>query len=265
MEKRIFDTHAHYTSTAFDENRMELLESLPEKGVAHVVDCGTDMDTSVASLALAEKFDWFYTAAGIHPQSLIEEDASTLYRYKGDWRAEMREIAPLYENAKVVAVGECGLDHYWPVPREEQLLLFEAELKAALEYDLPIIVHDREAHAEVYALLKKYKPKGVVHSYSGSVDDMQWIVRQGMYVGFTGVVTFKNARKPLEVAAAVPKEFLLLETDCPYMAPVPLRGKKSDSSMIIHTAEKIAEARGVQTETLLLQTLENGKRLFGIM
>lgn len=264
MQKHIFDTHAHYTSSWFDENRQNLLENLPNQGVEFVVDCGTDYDTSVQSLALAEKYSWMYTAVGIHPESLIQEEASTVYKYKGDWKAEMKDIMPLYQNEKVVAVGECGLDHHWPVPRDLQLALFEAEIRLALELDLPIIVHDREAHAEVYALLKKYKPKGVVHSYSGSVDDMQWIVGQGMYVGFTGVVTFKNAKKPLEVAGAVPIEYLVLETDCPYMAPVPFRGKQSNSGMIAYTAQKIAEVRGISVEMLLQQTLQNGKRLYEI-
>lgn len=264
MQRLIFDTHAHYNSEAFDEDRADLLGGLPEQGVALVLDCGTDLESSLKSLQIAREHDWFYVAAGIHPQSLIEEEGSTLAQFGGDWRAELKAIEPLYEDAKVVAVGECGLDHHWPVPREAQLELFEAEIRTALEHDLPIVVHDREAHAETYALLKKYKPKGVLHSFSGSAEDAKWLVGQGMYIGFTGVVTFKNARRPLEAAAAVPLDMLLLETDCPYMAPVPLRGKRSNSGMIIHTAAKIAEARGLETEALLKQTLENGKRLFGI-
>ena len=264
MERLIFDTHAHYTSNAFRENRTQLLESLPGQGVALVVDCGTDFASSEASLALAKQYDFLYTAAGIHPESLIEEDASTQTRFGGDWRRELAALEPLYAESKVVAVGEAGLDHHWPVPRDEQLLLFEEQIKLALLHDLPIIVHDREAHAESYALLKKYKPKGVLHAYSGSAEDAKWLTAQGLYLGFTGVVTFKNARRPLEAAAAVPEDRLLLETDCPYMAPEPFRGQKSSSGMVAQTAAKIAEARGVQTETLLRQTLANGRRLFGI-
>jgi TatD DNase family protein len=264
MERLIFDTHAHYTSGAFNQNRTELLNSLPGAGVALVVDCGTDLARSRASLALAEQYPWFYTAAGIHPESIIEDDASTNTQFGGDWAAEMRAIEPLYETPTVVAVGECGLDHHWPVPEDAQLALFEAEIKCAMEHDLPIIVHDREAHAEVYALLKKYKPKGVLHAYSGSAEDVKWLCAQGMYIGFTGVVTFKNARRPLETCAVVPPEYLLLETDCPYMAPEPFRGKKSNSGMIAHTAARVAEERGVETEDLLRQTSQNGKRLFGI-
>lgn len=264
MERLIFDTHAHYTSGAFNGDREALLDSLPEEGVALVVNCGTDLDSSIASIALAEKSDWIYAAAGIHPESIIEDDSSTTLRFKGDWKAEMAAIEPLYENTRVVAVGEVGLDHHWPVPKDEQLALFEAEIRCAMEHDLPVIVHDREAHAEVYELLKKYKPRGVLHAYSGSAEDVKWLCSQGMYIGFTGVVTFKNARRPLEAAAAVPDEFLLLETDCPYMAPVPFRGKRSNSAMIWHTAEKIAEVRGRSTEEVLELTKNNGKRLFYI-
>lgn len=264
MQPLIFDTHAHYNASAFAQNRHELLQSLPGAGVANVVSCGTDLETSLENIRLAEQYPWLYAAIGIHPESLIEEDASTLARFKGNWQAEMREIEPLYAHPKVVAVGECGLDHHWPVPKEEQLALFEAEIKTALAQGLPIIVHDREAHAETYALLKKYKPRGVLHSYSGSADDALWLAKQGMYIGFTGVVTFKNARRPLEAAAAVPQDKLVLETDCPYMAPEPFRGRPSNSGMIQYTAAKIAEARGVETEALLRQTLQNAKQLFGL-
>ncbi|NLW79915.1 MAG: TatD family hydrolase [Ruminococcaceae bacterium] len=264
MKRLIFDTHAHYTSGAFNQNREMLLDSLPADGVAGVVNCGTDLVSSMESVALAEKYDWIYAAAGIHPESLIEEDSSTTMRFGGDWVAEMAAIEPLYQHPKVMAVGECGLDHHWPVPRDAQLQLFEAEICTALAHDLPLIVHDREAHAETYALLKKHKPKAVLHAYSGSAEDVKWLCKQGVYIGFTGVVTFKNAVKPLEAAAAVPLEYLLLETDCPYMAPEPYRGKKSNSGMIQYTAARIAELRGMETETLLQQTLENARRFYNI-
>ncbi|MGD9559704.1 MAG: TatD family hydrolase [Oscillospiraceae bacterium] len=262
MERLIFDTHAHYTSRAFNKDRAELLAGLSGQGVALVVDCATDFATSMKSIALAEQYDWMYSAAGIHPESLIEDDASTTTRFHGDWAREMAEIEPLYEHPKVVAVGECGLDHHWPVPHDMQLQMFEAEIRTALEHELPIIVHDREAHAEVYSLLKKYKPKAVLHAYSGSAEDVKWLCAQGVYISFTGVATFKNAKRPLEAAAAVPIEQIMLETDCPYMAPEPYRGKRSDSGMIRYTAARIAEVRGMETEALLRQTLENGKRFF---
>lgn len=261
---KIFDTHAHYTADAFDADRAELLAALPARGIVGVVDCGTDLSTSLASLALARQHDWFYTAAGIHPESLTDENASTLTRFGGDWQAEMAAIAPLYDDARVVAVGECGLDYHWPIPKDAQLALFEAELRLACERDLPIIVHDREAHADTYALLKKYRPRGVVHCYSGSAEDVRWLTAQGLHIGFGGVVTFKNARRALAAAAAVPPELLLLETDCPYMAPVPHRGERNDSSLLPAVAETLAALRGTDAETLARQTCENACRLFGV-
>ncbi len=260
----IFDTHAHYTASAFNADRDAVLSALPGKNVGLVIDCGTDLESSLASLALGERYPFLYSAVGIHPESLIEEDASTVCRFGGDWRAEMAAIRPLYENPRVAAVGECGLDYHWPVPKDEQLALFEAQLQLALELDRPIIVHDREAHADTYALLKKYRPRGVVHCYSGSAEDVKWLTAQGLYIGFGGVVTFRNARKALEAAAAVPADRLLIETDCPYMAPVPYRGKRNDSSLLTHVAATLAALRGVDPETLLTQTMANGRALFGI-
>lgn len=265
MQELIFDTHAHYSSDAFDGERGDILAALPLQGVGLIVDCGTDYTSSIKSIELANKYNYIYAAAGIHPESIISESASTLEVFGGDWREEMKAMQKLYDDEKVVAVGEVGLDHHWPIAHDVQLELFESEMRFALERDLPLIIHDRQAHAEVYALLKKYKPKGVLHAYSGSAEDVKWLCAQGIYIGFTGVVTFKNAHRPLTAAAAVPSEYLVLETDCPYMAPEPMRGKKSNSSMIKYTAARIAEARGVETERLLAQTMENGKRLFGII
>ena len=176
----------------------------------------------------------------------------------------MAAIRPLYDHPKVVAVGECGLDYHWPIPKEEQIALFEAEIRLSLELDLPIIVHDREAHADTYALLRRYRPKGVVHCYSGSAEDVRWLTAQGLYIGFGGVTTFKNARKVLEAAAAVPPDKLLIETDAPYMAPVPFRGKRNDSALLCHVADTLAALRQVTPQQLLDQTLTNGCRLFGI-
>lgn len=260
----IFDTHSHYTSHRFDDHRTQLLDSLPGQGVCAVVDCATDFDTAKQCLALADQYPWLYVAAGIHPQSLIEEDASTRTRFGGDWRAELEAIEPLYADKRVVAVGECGLDHYWPIPKEEQAALFEAELEVARAHDLPIIVHDREAHADTYALLKKHRPKGVVHCYSGSADDAAWLTAQGLYIGFGGVLTFANARKTVEAAAACPLDKILLETDCPYLAPVPFRGKENHSGLILYVARRLAEIRGMTEEEILRITEENARRLFGV-
>lgn len=260
----IFDTHAHYTSHQFDEARSALLSELPGRGVVGVVDCGTDYDSSRASLALADQYPYVYAALGIHPESIIEEDTSTNTRFDGDWAAELAAIKPLFDHPKAVAVGECGLDYHWPIPKEAQLELFEAHLKLALELDKPIIVHDRKAHADVYALLKQYKPKGVVHCFSGSAEDALMLAEQGMYIGFGGALTFKGARRAVKAAAALPLERILLETDCPYMAPEPCRGRRCDSGLIAHTGEFLAEVRGVDPDVIFAATTENAKRLFGI-
>ncbi len=260
----IFDTHAHYTSHQFDDDRHTLLGELPGRGVVGVVDCGTDYDSSRACLALAEQYPYLYAALGIHPESIIEEDASTNTRFGGDWAAELEAIRPLFDHSKAVAVGECGLDYHWPIPKEAQLALFEAHLKLALELDKPIIVHDRQAHADVYALLKQYRPKGVVHCFSGSAEDAVMLAQQGMYIGFGGALTFKGAKRAVKAAAALPLERILLETDCPYMAPEPCRGKRCDSGLIAHTGEFLAEVRGVAPDVIFTATTENAKRLFGV-
>lgn len=260
----IFDTHAHYTSHQFDDDRHTLLGELPGRGVVGVVDCGTDYDSSRACLALAEQYPYMYAALGIHPESIIEEDASTNTRFGGDWAAELAAIRPLFDHPKAVAVGECGLDYHWPIPKEAQLALFEAHLKLALELDKPIIVHDRQAHANVYALLKQYKPKGVVHCFSGSAEDALILAQQGMYIGFGGALTFKGAKRAVKAAAALPLERILLETDCPYMAPEPCRGRRCDSGLIAHTGKFLAEVRGVAPDVIFAATTENAKRLFGV-
>ena len=185
----IFDTHAHYASRQFDGDRADLLAALPRGGVVGVLECATHSGDAQKVLELAHTVPYFHAALGIHPESLIEEDAATVAVYHGDWRAELAAMRPLYEDPAVVAVGEIGLDHHWPVPREEQYALFEAQLQLARELDLPVSVHDREAHAEMYDLLRKYKPRGALHCYSGSADDAAWLVEQGMYLGFGGATT----------------------------------------------------------------------------
>ena len=209
MTGPIFDTHAHYSSRAFDADRFALLDSLPEKGVVGVCEQATHSGDAPRVLELAHRYPWVYAAIGIHPESLLapedcgeEGPAPTVSVFGGDWAAEMKALAPCYDDPKVVAVGECGLDYHWPVPKDAQLALFEAEIRLALELDKPIIVHDRNAHADVYALLKKYRPKGIVHCYSGSADDAVWLARQGLYFGFGGACTFRvpNGRqRPLRL------------------------------------------------------------------
>ena len=262
MTGPIFDTHAHYTSHQFDPDRDELLRSLPGQGVVGVVECATHYDTSLAAIQLAEAYPWIWAAVGIHPESLIEEDAATQTRFGGNWQAELDAIRPLLENPRVVAIGECGLDHHWPIPREAQLALFEAQLQMAVELDKPIIIHDREAHAEVYQLIRKYRPRGVVHCYSGSPDDAAWIAAQGMYIGFGGASTFKGAKRAMRSIQALPLESILLETDCPYMAPEPCRGQRCHSGLIAHTGAFVAQVKGLEPETVFAATLDNARRLF---
>ncbi|MEG1745341.1 MAG: TatD family hydrolase, partial [Ruthenibacterium sp.] len=258
----IFDTHAHYTTHLFDDHRDALLQSLPAQGVVCVVDCATDFSSAQQSLALGLRYPWLYTAAGIHPESLIDAEASTKTMFGGDWRAELAALEPLYQNPRVVAVGECGLDYHWPIPKDEQRLLFRAELETAKAHDLPILIHDREAHADTYALLREYHPKGIVHCYSGSADDALWLTAQGLYLGVGGVVTFPNSRRLQETVAAVPLAKLVLETDCPYMAPVPFRGKECNSAMLAAVAEKVAQIKGMTAAEVLEITEQNARALF---
>ncbi len=254
MYTHIFDTHAHYDDSKFDEDRDELLSSLTEKGVEYVINCGCDLKSSKTSIELTEKFPYFYCALGIHP-SEISDNAEN----------ELEEIKKLTAHKKCVAVGEIGLDyHYDFVPKDRQLHFFEKQLQFAVESNLPVIVHDREAHEDTLTLLKKYKPRGVLHCFSGSVEMAKEIIKLGMYIGLGGAVTFKNARKPLEVAEYLPADRLLLETDCPYMSPVPFRGKRCSSDMIALTAEKIAEVRGCETQELINKTKQNAFVLFSL-
>ena len=226
MTGPIFDTHAHYSARAFDADRFARLDSLPEKGVVGVCEQATHSGDAPRVLELAHRYPWVYAAIGIHPESLLAPEdcgedgpAPTVSVFGGDWAAEMKALAPCYDDPKVVAVGECGLDYHWPVPKDAQLALFEAEIRLALELDKPIIVHDRNAHADVYALLKKYRPKGIVHCYSGSADDAVWLARQGLYFGFGGACTFKGAKRAAKAIAALPLEQIVLETDCPLHGP----------------------------------------------
>ena len=250
----IFDTHAHYDDARFDADRDALLASLREKGVARVINCGVDARSCKTTLDLAHRYDFVYAALGIHP-----EDCG------GAEDADYDALLPLYDDPKVVAVGEIGLDYYWDsVPKDVQHAAFERQLILANELHLPVIVHDREAHADTLALLRKHRPQGVLHCFSGSVETMEEAVKLGLYIGLGGAVTFKNAKKPLAVAAAVPADRLLLETDCPYMAPVPFRGKRNDSSLISYVAQVIADMRGEDPQALIDRCRENANRLFGI-
>lgn len=253
---RIFDSHAHYDDEAFESDRVELLgKILPEKGVWRVVNCGASLEGSERSLQLSREYPYIYAAVGVHP-----EEAAGL---PPDWLDRIRQMAA---GEKVVAIGEIGLDYHYEdaCPREEQKRVFEEQLRLANELCLPVIVHDREAHGDTMELLRRYRPRGVVHCFSGSAEMAREVVALGMYIGLGGVVTFKNARHSVETAASIPIERLLTETDAPYMAPVPLRGKRNDSSLIPFSATKIGLCRGLSCEEVLEWGCRNACTLFGL-
>ena len=252
----IFDTHAHYDDETFDADRDSLLAAMPQEGVGLILDPGCDIGTSKKAVALAAQYPHVYAAVGYHPENCAPYTPSDL--------DVLREMA---RNPKVVAIGEIGLDYYWEQnpPRELQQEVFRAQLALAQELNLPVIVHDRDAHADCLAIVKEFPAlRGVFHCYSGSVEMARELWKLGWYTGFDGPVTYKNARKTVEVAQEVPMDQLLLETDSPYMAPVPVRGTRNDSRNIRHIAEKIAELRGMTADEVIRIAADNGRRLFAI-
>lgn len=253
--QHIFDSHSHYDDEAFGPDREALLTELPGKGISGVVTCGTDIPSSHNAIRLASQYSYLYAAAGIHPECVKDAPPDSL-----------EQITGLLGKPKVVALGEIGLDYHFAenAPRQEQIELCEKQILLAKRHRLPIIFHDRDAHGDTLALLQKHRPSGVVHCFSGSVEMAREVLKLGMYLGVGGAVTFKNARVPVEVAKMIPEDRLLVETDCPYMTPVPYRGKRNDSSLIPFIAERIAEIRGMDTQLLLLQTEQNAKTLFHI-
>ena len=252
----IFDTHAHYDDAQFDADREALLSAMPENGVGLILDPGCDLESSRAAIALAEQYPHVYAAVGYHPENCAPYTD-----------ADLDILRRLAQHPKVVAIGEIGLDYYWEQnpPKEFQQAVFRAQLALARELDLPVIVHDRDAHADCLAIVKEFpEVRGVFHCYSGSVEMARELWKLGWYLGLDGPVTYKNARRTVEVAAEVPLERLLLETDSPYMAPVPKRGTRNDSRNIRCIAEKIAEIRNMTADAIIRVSAENGRRLFGI-
>lgn len=251
---QLFDSHAHYNDAVFDGDRETLLASLPAAGVTGIVNCGTSVAASLESLRLAQAYPFVYAAAGIHP-----EDCA------GAQPGDLDRIASLLaENPKAVAVGEIGLDYHDDTPRLLQLEWFEKQLQLALKLDLPVIIHDREAHGDTMELLRRYRPRGVMHCYSGSVEMAKELIALGFYLGFTGAVTFKSNKKARAVVEWMPADRLLIETDCPYMSPEPLRGRRSDSSMLAHTLARVAEIKGIDPEQAGRLTERNARMLFGL-
>ena len=248
----LFDTHAHYFKNDFGEELERLLADLPSRGVERVLAIGCDIPSSEEELELAERFDYIWAAVGIHPEYAADVPEG--------WESELER---LLNHDKAIALGEIGLDYHYPEPpRDVQRGIFVKQLEIAKRLDMPVVIHSREASADTLDILNEYKPRGVLHCFSGSAETAREVVKLGLYIGCTGVLTFKNAKKARAACEAVPIDRLLLETDCPYMAPVPHRGERCDSSMLKFTAAAMAEIKGVSTEEMIEIARENGERLF---
>lgn len=250
-----FDSHAHLDARRFDEDRHHILTDLKNHGVTRIMNVGCDLKSSESSIELAEAYDFVYASVGSHPDDADHVDGKLLDRY--------RQLA---SHPKVRAIGEIGLDYYYEdVPRVQQILAFEEQIELAEALDLPVIVHMREATEDAMAIVKRHPDlRGVFHCFSGSADLARWLVDRGWYLGFTGVVTFKNARRALESIEAIPVNRILIETDCPYMAPEPHRGRRNDSRLVPLVAEKIASLKGMTPEEMGIQTAKNANTLFRI-
>ena len=248
----VFDTHAHYDDEAFDLDRDAVIAEFG----GLIVNPGCTLESSAMAVEMAARHETMYAAVGIHPENC------------GDFVPEhidaLRELA---KNEKVVAIGEIGLDYYWPEnpSHEFQQEVFRAQLRLALELDLPVIIHDREAHGDTLSIVKEFPDlRGVFHCYSGSVEMARELIKMGWYLGFDGPLTYKNARKTVEVAEAVPLERIVVETDSPYLSPVPMRGKRNDSRNVPYILGKLAEIRGISLSDAETITCRNGKTLFGL-
>lgn len=252
----LFDTHAHYDDERFDGDREVLLAGMPEKNVGLIVNPGCDISSSRTAVALAESFDFVYAAMGIHPENC------------GDFEPGMiDQLRQMAKNPRVVAIGEIGLDYYWAEnpPRELQQEVLRWQLRLAEELGLPVIIHDRDAHGDTLEMVREFpRVRGVFHCFAGSAEMARELIKMGWMLSFNGAVTFKNAKKAPEVIAAVPLEKLMIETDAPYLTPVPHRGERNDSSYVRLVAEKIAQIKGLTPEEVEKATWENGRRFFGV-
>ena len=249
----LFDTHAHMDDHAFDEDRAELLASLPTQGLALVMNPGCSLESSRNVDKLTRQYDYIYGAVGSHPDVADEVNEAVLEEYR----------TLCHNNPKIKAIGEIGLDyHYEDIPRELQLKAFRMQMELARELDLPAIVHERDAHEDGMKVVDEFpEVKGVFHCYSGSAEMAKELIKRGWYIGFTGVLTFKNARKAIEVAQSIPLERIVVETDCPYMSPEPFRGRRNDPSRVVFVADKLAQIRGISPEEARAVTFDNGKKL----
>ena len=253
----LFDTHAHLDDKRFDGDRDNVIKKAREEGIEYILNPGADLETSIAAVNVANQNDKIYAAVGVHPHDVKDINEDTI-----------RELKKLSENKKVVAIGEIGLDYYYDnSPREEQRKWFKRQIELAKEVNLPIIIHDRDAHQETFDILKEYNVGDigcVMHCYASSVEMAKEYIKMGVYISIAGPVTFKNARKTYEVAKEIPLEYLLVETDSPYLTPTPYRGKRNESSYVKFVAQKVAEAKGITLEEVARQTTLNAKKLFNI-
>ena len=252
---RLFDTHAHYDSGAFNADRKEVLSSMPDRGVELILNPGCELESSQTAVELAERFPFVYAAVGVHPSDC------------GDWEdGTLLKLRQLASHPTVRAIGEIGLDyHYEDVPRRQQLLAFEQQLELAQELDLPVVIHEREAHGDCLDVLRNHpKARGVFHCFSGSWEMAKKLTDQGWYLGFTGVITFKNSRRAPEVVRWVPADRIMIETDAPYLAPEPRRGRRNDSSLLPYITQAVAAFRGISEEEAARITWENGLHFFDI-
>ncbi len=257
--QNIFDSHAHYDDPRFDDDRDTLLSSMASNGVRTIMNVGNTTSANVAGIELAKKYPFVYCSIGIHPDQSAEIAAQNSRDY-------LDVIAQQLSYEKAMALGEIGLDYYYDddAPRDIQKKIFEEQLALAKDLDVPVIIHNRDAHQDTLELLKKYRPKGIMHCFSGSAEVAKEVLRLGMYIGFTGVITFKNARRAVEAAAEIPLDRLLVETDCPYMAPEPYRGKRCDSTMLPRMVEKLAQIKGIDPQQLADQTFQNACAVYNI-
>lgn len=254
MEFKLIDTHTHYDDEMFDDDRDALITSMLENSVDGFVSIGCTLERSEYAVSFAKSYERVYAAVGIHPEDC--------YKLPADYLKRLKKLA---EYEKVVAIGEIGLDYHSDgYKRKLQIQTFREQIELARELDLPIVVHSREATADTLEILREYKPRGVVHCYSGSAETAREILNLGMYISFTGVLTFKNAKKAVEACEIIPLDRLMLETDCPYMAPVPHRGQRCDSSMVLNIAEKVAEIKKLPLKTVVETCNDNAVRFFGL-
>lgn len=252
---RLFDTHAHYDDSRFSSDRDALIRSLRYEGVELVVNPACELESSRAAVGFSEKYPHFYAAVGVHPSNIDEVD-----------EAGFAEIEALAHAPKVVAIGEIGLDYYWQKDNKDaQKVVFRRQMALAEKLGLPVIVHDREAHGDCLEIVDEFpNVRGVFHCFSGSAEFAKDLVRRGWYISFTGSATFKTAHKLREAVVAVPDDRIMIETDSPYLAPEPVRGRRNSSLYLHHICERLAEERCVGAEAFAEQTFRNGLRFFGI-